>query len=1800
MKFTSRNFFYSTGLLLLAGALNLQAANIFKTVTTTMSASTDWSTTDGGATGVAPSSSSVGEFGATPTAAELATMTLGGATTLAGLQFDATMQGPLTIASGSTLTLGAASTTALVMASGSPNVTINCGMAEGNNSQTWTVTSAGATLTVPSPGFGTATWTFAGAGNFNFCPGSIQTGNGTGNILITTTGSFSVNDISKQKSSSTTSTVPTATSPVAASASGGLVISGAGSTVNISTLELNNGGNGGDSGLVSAGNVTVTNSVLLGNSSSGTRACYFQVSGGSFTAATNTGTQMTIAENKGSVQNTAEFYVSGGSATVGKIVFGAAADTVANSAWLIVDGSAANLFVGSGGISKATTVAGSANIGLTAGYLLAAASWSSSLPMQLAGTASAFNIVAANAVSSGTPYNITLSGVLSGVGSINKGGGGTLVLSGANTYTGSNILSAGILNLGVAEVSGTSGPLGKPTTPAGSIYFNGGTLQYSGANNYDYSSRFSTAGNQPISIGVNGQSVTFGTAIQGGGTALTLADALGGGVLTLTAANTYTGNTTINGGTLNVNGSTASGSAVTVNGGLLGGTGTVGGSVTANTGGITPGINGAGTLTLGSSLTLGATSTNNFGFTSSSVNAQASVAGTLTLSDTTEFNLYQAGGTVAWTTPGTFNLIQYGSLAAPLDSTWTTASSANPHINTPQPHLNYAFGTDGGYLTLTISSSVNNDAWVTGDFAGNWSSPANWTAITGSAPPQNAGDTAAFDSDAAQYSVTLDTPETVGNITFNNPYSTVIVTSGNTLTLDNGGAASQVTVGAGAANVIQPPVALNNNLTATVGGGDQLNLSGGLANGVNGAVTLTANGVGTMILPVANTYGPPSANSVGTTLTGGGTLQVGNNGSLGTGALNVTGSSTLQAGAAGLNLANNVAIGSSVVATVDNNGNDFTLGGIISGNGALTKINNGTLVLGGNNTYSGNTMISGGVLSISSAANVVDSPTIVLNGGDLLANGSFGVNNNISIGASTAGLIDSDGTLTLNGVIASGGSANNLTVNSLGGTGTVILGATNTFNGTTVISAGTLQLASSNALENSTLNYSSGTLNLGTLTTLNLGGLSGTQNLGLGSAVLLTVGGNNASTAYSGALSGTSASLTKMGSGTLTLTGPNTYSGSTTINGGELELSTGGSITTTFLAGQGYLVDGGTLTVSGATTLNDAIDFTESSGTVNFASSIGFVNTGDNGCVQITGGTFSAGSISLYRTASYTTAPTASAPVAASTQNGLYVNGSTANVTLGSLTIGTGNSSASSRLDAGGLTITNELLISDEGNRWNIFQVNGGNFTNLDTVNGIVLAPNSAGASDSAELYLSGGTTTANKIAFGAISDTVTGTGWLFVNGGASLYLGSGGIVMSNSHSYSATIELTSGTLGATADWSSMLPMNLNGGSGANFTIQAADASSVAHNISLGGVLSGAAGLAKTGNGVLSLGGVNTYSGATAVSNGTLVVDGSLASSSVVTVTNATLGGIGTIGGATVLQPNSRLAPGNGVTPNIPLTFSGTLTLDATTTNLFNVNNTAGGAVNKVAVTGALTPDASTIHIVNSGTPLIPGNYPLVNYSGGVSGTSFHSTPVFDLGTAVHPASIVDDGSSHVSLVVPNAAPVVANIVTNNVTSGLTWKIAISDLKTVAGWSDPDGDAVTLSTVAASSFNGTNVTSDGTFIYYNGPVTSEDYFTYTVTDPYGATAMGTVYVESVAGAGGSIQNTITDDSGHPTFSGSGIPGYTYGVESSTTSVNGPWINAGTVTVGSNGSWSFTDAGQVNPPLIFYRLYYPYSADNPAQ
>ena len=91
-------------------------------------------------------------------------------------------------------------------------------------------------------------------------------------------------------------------------------------------------------------------------------------------------------------------------------------------------------------------------------------------------------------------------GIMSGVGgSLTKIGTGKLTLGGPNTYTGITTVSNGIINLAAAEVVGTSGPLGaSAASNPGSIVMAGGQLQYSGANQNDYSGRFSTAAGQVI------------------------------------------------------------------------------------------------------------------------------------------------------------------------------------------------------------------------------------------------------------------------------------------------------------------------------------------------------------------------------------------------------------------------------------------------------------------------------------------------------------------------------------------------------------------------------------------------------------------------------------------------------------------------------------------------------------------------------------------------------------------------------------------------------------------------------------------------------------------------------------------------------------------------------------------------------------------------------------------------------------------------------------------------------------------------------------------------------------------------------------------------------------------------------------------------------------------------------------------------------------------------------------------------------------------------------------------------------
>ena len=119
------------------------------------------------------------------------------------------------------------------------------------------------------------------------------------------------------------------------------------------------------------------------------------------------------------------------------------------------------------------------------------------------------------------------------------------------------------------------------------------------------------------------------------------------------------------------------------------------------------------------------------------------------------------------------------------------------------------------------------------------------------------------------------------------------------------------------------------------------------------------------------------------------------------------------------------------------------------------------------------------------------------------------------------------------------------------GTGTTILSGTNTYSGVTTVSAGTLQAGSAGALSpnsdftvNATLDLAGNSSTIGSLAG------SGTVTNLTGLAVTLNAGGDNLSTTFSGTLvngSGTLA-LTKSGTGTMILTGANTYTGGTTIS----------------------------------------------------------------------------------------------------------------------------------------------------------------------------------------------------------------------------------------------------------------------------------------------------------------------------------------------------------------------------------------------------------------------------------------------------------------------------------------------------------------------------------------------------------------------------------------------------------------------------------------------------------------------------
>ena len=196
--------------------------------------------------------------------------------------------------------------------------------------------------------------------------------------------------------------------------------------------------------------------------------------------------------------------------------------------------------------------------------------------------------------------------------------------------------------------------------------------------------------------------------------------------------------------------------------------------------------------------------------------------------------------------------------------------------------------------------------------------------------------------------------------------------------------------------------------------------------------------------------------------------------------------------------------------------------------------------------------MTGGVLAVNSdAALGAASGGVTLDGGTLRFNGALTSARSVTLGAGGGTLDTSGNTDTVSGTVSGSG---NLTVtdSSTAGNGVLILSGTNSYSGGTTVNSGTLRLGSSTALPGSgTVSVSGGTLDFNGFNQT-IGSLSGGGTISLGSASL-TVGGNNASTTFTGVLTGTGG-LVKTGTGTLILDGVNTFTGGTTVSGGVLEV----------------------------------------------------------------------------------------------------------------------------------------------------------------------------------------------------------------------------------------------------------------------------------------------------------------------------------------------------------------------------------------------------------------------------------------------------------------------------------------------------------------------------------------------------------------------------------------------------------------------------------------------------------------------
>ena len=1070
--------------------------------------------------------------------------------------------------------------------------------------------------------------------------------------------------------------------------------------------------------------------------------------------------------------------------------------------------------------------------------------------------------------------SLNISGVISGTAgnNLSKVGNGTLTLSGVNTYSGNTTISAGTIALAADTALGAV----PGAATAGNLTLDGGTLQNTAVMTLNT--------NRGVALGTSGGTIQTDANLTYGGIAAGTGSLTktGTATLILSGANTYSGATNINQGTLQLgaNNVLSDTTAVTVASGatfdVSSRTDTVGslagaGTVTLGTGTLTTGANNSSTTFTGNVTGTGITKTGTGTMTIGGTAGSNSFApSTLTLSQGTvqlgASNILAGaivfnGGTlsvngnnetVSSATLSASSILDFNSLAGVLNLTNGTYTAGTLTIN------NWAGSTSGGgasqlllpgSITGALLANINFTGYGTGaqligneivpltgagftwavDAAGNWTTNTNWAPNTGN--PNAIGATANFASAiTADRIVTLDAARTVGymNFTDNNNYT--ISHASNRLTMDVSGGNAQINVGGTG--------------SPTIGVGLDL----------NDALVINQNSTGTLSLTATNAINGTNRNL-----------------------------------------------------TINGSGNTTISGTITTGLGTLTKNNSGTLTLSGANTFTGATTINGGVVSISNENNLGNNPTalaagqLTINGGTLRNTSVVTIddaNRGVTIGAA-GGTFDTAANLTIG---SAGTTANVLAITgplTKTGAGTLTLtgNGANSGNGAITVNAGTLTInkganvsaigdtAAVTVASGATLSFNAANSNYAAETVGSIAGAGTIDNLAT-TALTLNAGGDNSSTTFSGIIqdTGTGAlALTKSGTGTLTLSGANSYDGATSITAGALNIQNNTALGST--VGSTTVSSGAALELQGGIAVGEAISFTNT-------------GVGGNGAIRnISGNNTLSGALTIANNTTNLIQSDAGTLLLSGTIN----SSSTAsrNLTLS----GAGNITISAAMNLNGSAGTTGTLTKNGTGYATI--TNANTFSGLTTVSAGTLEIQNATALGSSA---AAGNTSVTSGATLAISNNITTAEPLSLNGQG---VGSNGALRGLSGTNTVTGNITL----ATASYIGV------------------DASST---LTASGIISGATDLTKVGNGTLVLTAANTYTGTTAINAGTLEIRNTAGlggGTGVTTISNGAtlaLGGAGyttteniTVAGAGVSNLGAiRNASGNN-------TLSGNLTMSA-------------------------------------------------------------------------------------------------------------------------------------------------------------------------------------------------------------------------------------------------------------------------------